>query len=313
VNPTTAERVRRLGSIGGIPAMIVAILIFATGSTLVRKVHGNGVTIACYRSLIASAIWQLIMATQGRHLTWAIIRRAGPLGALMGANIACFFTGVTKTSIASAELIGTLSPVLLLPAGALIYKEKIPWRALPWGLGALGGLLLVLFNAPARGRTSWAGNGLIIVAVLSWATYLLISKNLRKTIPVPELMSTITLGSGIVLLPFVAISGRWDGIPVRGLGWFALLVMLGGVLGQTMILIAQRTLPIGTISTMQVAQPAIAVISAYLFLDESLRPIQVVGIVVVMISLLFFARTAQRIAMQTAAAPGPGPESFAAE
>lgn len=285
--------------------MVVAILIFATGSTLVRKIHGNGVTIACYRSLIASAIWQLIMAGRGRRLTWATIRRAGPLGALMGVNIACFFVGVTKTSIASAELIGTLSPVLLLPAGALIYKEKIPWRALPWGLGALTGLLLVLFNGPPRGRSSWAGNLLVMVAVLSWATYLLVSKRLRKTIPVPELMSTITLGAGLVLVPFVAISGTFNGLPARGLGWFTLLVLLGGVIGQTMVLLAQRTLPIGTISTMQVAQPAIAVLSAYLFLDESLRSIQVAGIAIVMISLVFFARTAQRIAGRAAASVGP--------
>jgi drug/metabolite transporter (DMT)-like permease len=72
------------------------------------------------------------------------------------------------------------------------------------------------------------------------------------------------------------------------------------VVGQAMVLVAQQTLPIATISTMQVSQPAIAVVSAYLFLDESLRPIQVVGIVVVMISLLFFARTAQRIALRAA-------------
>ena len=278
--------------------MIVAILIFATGSTLVRKIHGNGVTIACYRSLIASALWQSFMATRGRHLTWATVKRAGPLGALMGMNIACFFVGVTKTSIASAELIGTLSPVVLLPAGALIYKEKTPWRALPWGLGALAGLLLVLFNSPQRGRSSWTGNLLVIVAVLSWSTYLLISKNLRKTIPVPELMSTITLGAGIVLLPIVAFNNTWNGLPARGLGWFVLLVLLGGVVGQAMVLIAQQTLPIATISTMQVSQPAIAVVSAYLFLDESLRRIQVVGIATVMVSLLFFARTAQRIALR---------------
>ncbi len=278
--------------------MLVAILIFATGSTLVRKVDGNGVTIACYRSLIASAVWQLVMATQGRHLSWTTIKRAGPLGLLMGFNIACFFVGVTKTSIANAELIGTLSPVVLLPAGALIYKEKTPWRALPWGLGALAGLLLVLFNSPPRGRSSWTGNLLVAAAVLSWATYLLVSKNLRKTIPVPELMSTITLGAGVVLLPVVAINNSWDGIPVRGLGWFTLLVLLGGVVGQAMVLVAQQTLPIATISTMQVSQPAIAVVSAYLFLDESLRRIQVVGVVVVMISLLFFARTAQRIALR---------------
>ena len=280
--------------------MIVAVLIFATGSTLVRKVHGNGVTIACYRSLIASAIWQSFMARRGRHLTWATIKRAGPLGVLMGANIACFFVGVTKTSIASAELIGTLSPVVLLPAGALIYKEKTPWRALPWGLGALAGLLLVLFNSPARGRSSWTGNLLVVIAVLSWATYLLVSKNLRKTIPVPELMSTMTLGAGVVLLPVVAINNSWNGLPARGLGWFALLVLLGGVVGQAMVLIAQQTLPIATISTMQVSQPAIAVVSAYLFLNESLRTIQVVGIAIVMISLLLFARTAQRIALRAA-------------
>ena len=280
-----------------VPALIVAVLCFSSGSTVVRKIGGSGVTIACYRSLVAAVIWQLIMARQGRRLSWQLIRRAGPLGVLFGMNMTCFFVGVTKTSVASAELIATLTSFIVMPAGAWLYRERIPWKALPWGLGAFAGVLLVLLNKPANGRSSWAGNGLILCATCLWAGYLLASKRIRRDVAIADLMATINLCSGVILLPLVALRHDFGSIPVSGLGWFCVVVLTGGVIGHTCILIAQRSLPLGTISTTQVMQPALAVVSAYIFLGEGLRPWQIVGIAVVLASMLAFVRTAHRTAV----------------
>ena len=43
------------------------------------------------------------------------------------------FTAITKTSIAHAEFIGAMTPLILLPLGALMFEEHPNWRALRWG------------------------------------------------------------------------------------------------------------------------------------------------------------------------------------
>ena len=51
---------------------------------------------------------------------------------------------------------------------------------------------------------------------------------------------------------------------------------------------AQKTIPIGTIGIAQVAQPALAVVWAFLLLGEELQHGQVVGIAIVVGGLLAF-------------------------
>lgn len=293
----------------GIPAMLVAILCFSTGSTIVRKIGASGTTLACYRSLIAAIIWRLVMAVQGRRLTWALLRRVGPLGVLFGLNLACFVTGISKTSIASAEIIGAMTTVIVTPAAAVLYRERIPWKSLPFGLSALAGVLLVLLNAPAKGRFSWGGCAWIGVAITLWATYLLFAKRVRAEYPLPDVMTAMSLIGGLALVPIVAIRGDFGGIPAHGLPWFGLMTLTNGVLAHACIITAQRTVPTGTIATTQVAQPALAVLFAFLFLGEGLSHWQVAGIVLVVASLLAFLRSSTRQQREMAPEPAGHPSN----
>ena len=51
-----------------------------------------------------------------------------------------------------------------------------------------------------------------------------------------------------------------------------------------------------TISTMQVSQPALAAAAAWLLLGESVRPVQFIGMGVVIGSLVLYSLTVQRAA-----------------
>ena len=295
----------RQRSLAGLPAVIAAVICLSTGSTVVRKIDAPGITIACLRSLFAALIWQALLAAQGRHITWTSIRRIGPAGAFFGINIAAFFAAITHTSIANAEFIGALSPILVLPAGAMLFKEPIPWKALPWGLGAVIGVSLVLFNAPSSGRSSWQGNILVVMAVILWVSYLLAAKHARREggVDVVEFMATSTLVAGLVLLPVVVVQGRLDDIPAHGWPWLILLTLVNGIVAHGLLVVAQRRVPIGTTSMLQVAQPALAVMWAYIVLDESIEPLQAVGMTVVVASLGVFTYAVTRSAPDAAAGP----------
>lgn len=77
------------------------------------------------------------------------------------------------------------------------------------------------------------------------------------------------------------------------------LTFVTGVAAHGLMVYAQKTIPIGAIGIVQVAQPALAVVWSFLLLGETLRGWQVVGITIVMGGLLAFLLMTQRINTRT--------------
>lgn len=289
----TTAKVRPLGLF----AMTGAVLCFSISSTLVKKAGLPGPTLAFWRMVIASGLWWIILwATEHRTVTLAELKRAALPGAAFGLNITAFFTGVGKTAVANAEFIGALTPLLVVPAGALFFHEKINLRALSFGFISLVGLVLVLFNAPPRGEASWSGNLIVASAMVLWTVYLLSSRNLRRTMSVQAIMASAMPVAAITILPIVGLRGEIDDASGSQWWYIVALAVLTGTVAHGFIVYAQRTVPVGTIGIIQVAQPALAVGWAFLLLDQELRGIQVLGMVLVIAGLLAVVLVSRRSA-----------------
>jgi drug/metabolite transporter (DMT)-like permease len=285
--PTAAERAAARSRTLGLGAVAFAVLAFSLGSTLVKLAQTPGVTIAFWRMVVCSITWAVIMRiADKRWLQWADLRAALVPGVLFGLNITLFFTGVTKTSVPHAEFIGAMTPLILVPAGAILFKDHINPRALLFGLISVAGLVLVLGFSPAKGGASVTGDLIIACAVVCWASYLIFSRSLRVGRSVATVMASITPIATVTILPLVLVSGEVASITWRSVVFIALLAVLTGTAAHGFIVYAQRTVPVGTISIMQVAQPAIAVMWSVLFLSQTVRPIQLVGMALVMTGLI---------------------------
>ena len=73
-----------------------------------------------------------------------------------------------------------------------------------------------------------------------------------------------------------------------------ILAVITGTFAHGLIVYAQHTVPVSTIGIMQVAQPALAVCWAYLLLDQGLRPVQFLGMALVITGLLAVVITTRR-------------------
>lgn len=266
--------------------MLGAIIAFSLGSTIVKKSGIPGPTMAFWRMILTSCLWLgILRATEHRWITRAEVRKALVPGIVFGLNITAFFTGVTKTSVANAEFIGALTPVILVPAGALLFKERINGRALWFGLVSFAGLMLVLFNVPSNSVATWEGNFVIVLAMFSWATYLLTSRRLRAEMSLPAILTSVMIVASITVFPLALFTGNIDELTTRSIPYVVLLALMTGTGAHGLIVYAQQSVPVGTISILQVAQPALAVGWAYLILDQTIRPIQVVGMALVLLGL----------------------------
>ncbi len=281
----------------GLIALAAVILCFSVGSTLVKLAHTPGVTIAFWRMVLCSVIWiGILRVSEQRWLSWADIRPALVPGIAFGLNIAFFFTGVTHTTVASAEFTGALTPLIVVPLGAMLFKERLRPGALSFGLVSLGGLALVLFNAPADGGFSWNGVAWIAGANVLWATYLLTSRSLRQGRSVASVMAAITPIAAVVTLPLClfVFPGTLTQVTWRSVAFIVVLGLLTGTMAHGLMVFAQKSVPIGVISMLQVSQPALAVMWSVLLLGAAVRGIQIVGMALVIAGLATVTVLTQR-------------------
>jgi drug/metabolite transporter (DMT)-like permease len=272
----------------------IAVVCFSVSSSIVKKSGAPGIAVAFYRLLLTSILWNVILRANGGRLSIAMLRRLWLPGAFFGLNLALFFTAVNHTSIAHAEFLGALCPLILVPAGARLYGERIDAKALAWAGLALVGMSLVLFAGPARGAAKLSGDLLALVAVAMWACYLLLAKRVRADLDVVELMAGVTPFATVVIVPLLIADGSAFDMPWAGWVVVVVLTFLTGLGAHGLIVYAQRHVPVATIGIFQVAQPALAVGWAFLLLSEDIRPLQLAGMALVLIGIGLFTWSSQR-------------------
>lgn len=290
-------------------AVVGLVVAFSLSSTLIKRAESPGVLVAFWRMVTVSVLWNAYLWSVGRRVTLADVRQVWLPGVFFGVNLAAFFVGATHNSVANAALIGSLSPFLIVPLGALLFAESFYARALVFAVIAFGGTVLVLLNAPANGDASWQGNGFGLLAMLLWTAYVVSTRHFRREMDVATFMATICPIAVVALVPLALVNGDVLGLSAQGWRYMLLLSLLTGIIGHGLIVFAQRTIQIGTIGIAQVAQPALAVVWSFLLLGERVRPLQLLGIGVVMGGLAAFLVLNQRKARPQAVAGATGRRS----
>ena len=215
-------------------------------------------------------------------------------GVFFGLNLAVFFAGATHNSVANAALIGSLAPFLIVPIGAWLFGEFNDARALVFAVVAFGGVGLVLFSAPKVGDASLEGNVFGFIAMLLLVGFVVSTRHFRRDMDVAVFMATICPIAAVAVLPLAVANGDVFGLTAKGWIFTLLLTFISGVAANGLMVYAQRTIQIGTISVSQVVQPAIAVVWSFLLLSETVRRGQVIGIAVATVGLAAFLVINQR-------------------
>ncbi len=293
---------------GGFVVMTVAVVAFSTGSSVVKWGHVPGAVVAFWRMVLAGLVWFAIVGVRrvrtGRPApARAVWRAVLPAGLCYGANITLFFLAVTHTSIAHAEFITALSPLVLVPLGAVLFHERPNPKALPFGVLTLAGLAVVLLNGAPGSPASWYGDALVIATLVTWVGYLTTGRRARAHVNVIDFMATLSVIGLLFSGPAAAIQAGDALWPLDARAWAAVvfLTLVTGVGGHGLIAVAQRRLDVGVISVFQVAQPALAVVWAMVLLGEEIAPLQVPGMVLVLAGLVGFTLVQQRRSADPAA------------
>jgi drug/metabolite transporter (DMT)-like permease len=286
---TAADRVPRTPRALGLLAVIAATLSFAISLSVVKWPRIPGSVIAWWRLIGSSLLWWAFLVVRrqrtGRSLpTLAAWRLSTPPALCFGINISLFFLALTRTSVAHADFISSMSPLLLIPAGFVFFGEQPRWRALRWGGLSAVGLVIILWAGSDTGVATVGGDVLVVAGVIGFAGYQLLAKRARGRGVEPFDFMAIVMTVALVTATPVAVTtaGRelW---PLSAKAWIAvgILSVMTGMVGHGLLYYAHKSVPIATISLLQTGQPTMSTFWAWVLLGETITIGQVPGMALV--------------------------------
>jgi drug/metabolite transporter (DMT)-like permease len=278
----------------GVLAVLGLVAGFSLSSTLAKRAETPGVLVAFWRLAVVSVVWNLLLWSTGRRVGLRDVRAVWLPAIFFGLNLAVFFSGATHNSIANAALIGSCAPLLIVPAGALLFREYIDMRALVFAVVAFSGVALVLLSAPPGGDASLKGNVLGVLAMVLLVGYVSSAKYFRREMDVTTFMATVCPVATLAVFPIAIVNGGTLSMSRTGWTYVLILAVTSGIVAQGLLIYAQKTIQIGTIGIAQDAQPALALVWSLLLLGEVFNTRQAFGIAIVIGGLAGFTALNQR-------------------
>jgi drug/metabolite transporter (DMT)-like permease len=251
--------------------------------------------------------WLVSARVAHQPLTRSVLRSSALAGVLFGVGIAVGFAAFKATSIANATLIGALQPLLVLLVAAPLFGERITRRKVVTAAVSLVGVSLVILGAASTSGASLWGDFLAAVNLVFYAAYFLEVKRRRNAgVPSWALLTGIIVWAALALTPLaLLLSPDLGSVDGWDLFWLVMMVLVPGLAGHGLMTWAQRYVDVTVSSLLTLGSPVVATIGAWIFYDQSLVPLQVLGAVLVIAGLagLVLGQTAKGKAV--AAVPAP--------
>ncbi|MFE3501440.1 EamA family transporter [Kitasatospora sp. NPDC059160] len=232
--------------------------------------------------------------------------RALVLGALnIGAFQALLFIAAYRLPGGIAATVGAVQPLVTAGLSAALLGDRLTLRTVLSGIAGVAGVSLLVLRADAR--LDAAGVAAALGGAVVMAFGVVLSK--RWLSPAPLLATTgwqLTAG-GLLLVPATLLS---EGAPpthytADNLLGYAYLCLIGAALTYAVWFRGLRSLPPTSLSFLSLLSPVVATLAGWLVLGQDLSPLQALGALVVLGSLIVAQTQRPRRAAPPSTGPGP--------
>lgn len=224
--------------------------------------------------------------------TFFIMALTGVVLYFLLQNIGLSYASATAASVISASV-----PALTAAVSWLLLKERLGRTQVVGILVSIVGVAsLVLSESGKDHGGSMVGNLLLLASMLSWAFYTLAGRRVASAAP-NTVVTGAVLGIGtVLLLPFAAYEWATGGFPAPSMSGIMSLVFLGlGGSGASFLLWNRglQHLKAGEATAFINLIPLVGVLTAAVFLDETVRWIHLVSGATVLLGVYLASQSAQ--------------------
>lgn len=274
--------------------LLLLACLFGANHVAARLAFNHGLDVATavtVRSLITAAVVALLVLWQGvpRRLEPRQRRFLLLIGVLVAVQSLCLYAAVARLPVALALLTFNTYPLWTAGFAWLLYRhqpERAVLIAMPVLLAGLALALDVLGAASGLGAAGqWsrigAGVAFALTAAAVFGAALVLTQHEVAAVD-GRVRTAITMGLvGLLALGGVALQGGFH-LPTAVAGWWglALLTFFYGTAFTIMFTLLPKLGVVGSSPIMNV-EPVAALVLAWAFLGQTIAPVQVVGALVV--------------------------------
>ncbi|MFB7593556.1 DMT family transporter [Streptomyces sp. NPDC056160] len=285
----------RLGSFGPVGLVLAGCVSVQFGGALAVTLmpRAGALGVVSLRLLVAAIVLLVACRPRLRGHSRADWGTVVAFGVTMAAMNGLFYEAVARIPLGPAVTLEVLGPLALSVVASRRAVNAV-WAGL-----ALGGVFLL--GGGGFGSLDGAGAAFALGAGAMWATYIVFSARTGRRFPQADGLALAMAVGAILFLPLgIAESGTKLADPTTfGLG--AAVAVLSSVLPYTLELLALRRLPAPTFAILMSLEPAIAALAGFLILSQSLAPLEIVAIALVIAASMGAVRT--QVGRGKAAAP----------
>lgn len=277
----------------GLAAVVVAVLGFSWGFTLVKLIPLDPAPLAAWRLGLGAAALTAVAAAW--RMPWPRVRGATlAAGAAFGVHQLLYIAAARQTSVAVVTLVASLQPLLVAMVSWRTVAERVPPALVACSVVGVGGVALTMAGTYGDEVRTLPGDLLALANLLAFTGYFLAAKRAR-TGGAPTLTFTATfLAVALVVVLPVAVLGGMAGfaLDVRAGALLAVLAF-GPGMGHLLLNWAHPRVSAALASLALASVPALASLWAHLVLGEPFGVWHVAGIALV-VGALEAARRVER-------------------
>ena len=261
----------------GILAMAATAFLWSIAGLFIKVIDWNPLTIAGFRSLIASLVILLYLKRLKIHLSFPQVAAAFANAATM-----LLFVSANKTTTsANAIILQCIAPICTAFIGAILLKERARLEHWIAFLLVAVGMMVMFLDKLGGGRT--LGNLLAVLSGIIFSFYLVFMRMQKDGSPLESILLShwLTAGVGIAISVFMPI-------PPVSLKALAAIAVLGLVqVGVSAILFVVAIKRISAVSANLIAliEPVFNPIWVFLALGEAPGPNTLIGGIIIILAV----------------------------
>lgn len=267
--------------------LIFAMIVVGTIGLVVHYVNLSSAAIAFSRAFIGSVFIFIWIKVSGTKFDFKIIREKQWLllgtGVAMGFNWIFLFEAYRYTTVSVATLCYYMAPVMMIAVSPILFNEKLTHHQLFLTLVALLGVILISGGVDASGNQSFKGIIFGLTAALFYASIMLMNKMMRVVNVMIRTFIQLAIATIIMFIYVICTTGFTLELLVPKT--FLLLLLIGMLhTGFVYVLLFSSFdhLSLQTASLLTYIDPVIAIIVSYLFLNQHMTFIQMMGTLMIL-------------------------------
>lgn len=212
--------------------------------------------------------------------------RVGLFGALsMGIYMILFLEALVRTSAPEGAIVIATAPLFTALFAVLAKQEAPSVHVLVGALVAFAGVVLVVFGGSELRLDHLIGNLLMLISAVAWALSAVVSRPLVKERNAIVVLTQSMPAALVVLIPYAIMDTL--ATPWLALSWesylaFGHFTILAGALGFAGFFYGVQRIGASGSMYYQFGVAPVATLFAWLFLGDTLHPVQILGMGVVL-------------------------------